>query len=269
MSRAVTIGGIAVRDTGGDAPPILCLHGIGSSGAGFDAVARLLAGRLRIIAWDAPGYAASADPAAAPGMDGYADAAAGVLDGLGIRSATVLGTSWGGVIATRLALRRPGRVDALILADSTRGSGTSPQKAAAMRTRGAELAERGAAEFARARAPRLLSPGAAPADIARVAEAMAAAIRLPGYGYAAESMAATDHEDAFAAVAAPTLVLVGEHDAVCPPAESRLIAAAVPGARYAEVPGAGHLAHIERPEAFARAVCDFLVPHTDSEETPT
>ncbi|MFB4303079.1 alpha/beta fold hydrolase [Actinomadura sp. NTSP31] len=269
MSRVEMIGGIAVRDRGGDAPPVLCLHGIGSSGAGFDALGRLLAGRLRVIAWDAPGYAASADPRTAPGMDGYADAVADVMDGLGIRRASVLGTSWGGVIATRFALRHPGRLDALVLADSTRGSGTTPEKAAAMRARAAELAERGAAGFARARAPRLLSPGAPPADVTRVAEAMAAAIRLPGYGHAAESMAATDHGDAFAAVTAPTLVLVGEHDAVCPPAESRLIAGAVPGARYAEIPGAGHLAHQERPEAFAAAVRDFLVPRSEPEENPS
>ncbi|WP_225992690.1 alpha/beta fold hydrolase, partial [Actinomadura montaniterrae] len=133
MIRAGRVGGIAVRDAGGGATPVLCLHGIGSSAAGFDALSRLLAGRLRVIAWDAPGYAASDDPPGAPGMDGYADAAARVLDGLGIRRASVLGTSWGGVIATRFALRHPDRLDALVLADSTRGSGTAPAKAAAMR----------------------------------------------------------------------------------------------------------------------------------------
>lgn len=269
MNRPAKLRGIAVHDAGGDAPPVLCLHGIGSSGSGFGALSRLLAGRLRLIAWDAPGYAASDDPPGAPGTDGYADAAAGVLDDLGIARASVLGTSWGGVIATRFALRHPDRLDALVLADSTRGSGTAPAKAAAMRARAAELAERGAAEFARARAPRLLSPGASPADVARVAEAMAAAIRLPGYGHAAESMAATDHGGAFARITAPTLVLVGEHDAVCPPAESRLIAASVPGARYAEIPGAGHLAHQERPEAFAGAVRDFLLPRSQAEENPS
>lgn len=263
------MNGIAVRDTEGGGAPVVCLHGIGSSGASFDAVMRLLAGPLRLIAWDAPGYAASTDPGEAPGMDGYADAVATVLDGLGIRRASILGSSWGGVIATRFALRHPERLNALVLADSTRGSGTTADKAAAMRTRGAELAERGAVAFARARAPRLLSPTAPDGQVARVAEAMAAAIRLPGYGFAAESMAATDHTDAFGAVTAPTLVIVGEHDAVCPPAESRLIAAAVPGARYAEIPGAGHLSHQERPEAFAAAVRDFLVSDSESEENPS
>jgi pimeloyl-ACP methyl ester carboxylesterase len=127
-----------------------------------------------------------------------------------------------------------------------------------MRARGAELAEAGPVAFARGRAARLLSPAATAAQVARVAEAMADAIRMPGYGYAAESMAATDHGPRLAEVRARTLVLVGEHDAVCPPAESRLIADAVPGARYAEIPDAGHLSNQESPEAFAESVRAFL-----------
>ncbi|RSN66662.1 alpha/beta hydrolase [Actinomadura sp. WAC 06369] len=257
---------IALTDTGGDLPPVLCLHGIGTGAAAFAPLAGLLADRLRLIAWDAPGYGNSADPESAPGMDGYADAAADVLDELGLGRASVIGTSWGGVIATRLALRHPDRLSGLVLADSTRGSGTAPGKAAAMRARGGELAERGPAEFARARARRLLSPDAPAAEVERVAEAMAATIRMPGYGYAAESMAATDHGDVLGAVTAPTLVVVGEHDAVCPPAESRLIAESVPGARYIEIPGAGHLSNQERPESFAGAVRDFLVTHSKSKE---
>ncbi|WP_019634789.1 alpha/beta fold hydrolase [Actinomadura atramentaria] len=257
--------GIAVADTGGDLPPVLCLHGIGSSSAAFAGLARELSDRLRIIAWDAPGYAASADPPAAPGMDGYADAAAGVLDALGLERSLVLGVSFGGVIATRLALRHPDRVTALVLADSTRGSGASPDGGAAMRARGAELAASDPADFARRRAPRLLSAAAPPEAVEAVADAMRAAIRLPGYGHAARAMADTDHGPRLGEVAVPTLVVVGSADVVCPPAESRRLAAGIPGARYAEIPGAGHLANQERPAAFAAAVADFLTSHHSKE----
>lgn len=250
--------GVHVTDTGGTGAPVLCLHGIGSSGGAFDAVTPLLADGLRIIAWDAPGYGASPDPAGPPGMDGYADAAVAVLDRLGLRRAHVLGVSWGGVIATRIALRHPGRLRALVLADSTRGSGADPAKAAAMRSRAAELDEHGPEAFAAKRAKRLLSPAAPPEAVERVAAAMAAAIRLPGHGYAAESMAGTDHGPRLGEIRAPALVVVGDRDAVCPPAESRRLAAGIPGARYAEIPGAGHLSNQERPEAFAAAVREFL-----------
>lgn len=259
------VGNISVSDSGGERPAILCLHGIGSSRVAFDGITALLRDRFRVLAWDAPGYAASADPDEPPAMDEYADAAAGLLDGLGVRRAALLGVSWGGVVATRFALRHPSRLSALLLADSSRGSGTSPQKAAAMRARAAELAERGPTAFAGARAARLLSPGASPELVGRVAATMASAIRLPGYAYAAESMARTDHGDRLACIAVPTLVVVGQHDTVCPPAESRLLAGKIPRARYVEILGAGHLSNQEQPTAFAEAVREFLISSELSE----
>lgn len=239
-------------------PVLLCLHGIGSSSRSFAAQIDGLADIARVVAWDAPGYGASAAWSSARGMDGYADAAAALLDQLGVDTADVLGTSFGGVIATRLALIHPERVRSLVLADATPGSGVDPERAAVMRARPDELARDGAVAFAAARATRLLSPDAGDDLIDLVADTMADAIGLPGYAHAAEAMAATDHRDRFAAISAPTLVLVGEHDRVTPPEMSRAIAQAVPGASYAEVPAAGHVSNVENPGAFNDLVREFL-----------
>jgi pimeloyl-ACP methyl ester carboxylesterase len=57
----------------------------------------------------------------------------------------------------------------------------------------------------------------------------------------------------------PTLVLCGAEDAISPPAEMRTIAAAIPQAQYVEIPGAGHMAPLERPGEVNRAILDFLV----------
>lgn len=248
---------VAVR-VQGDGPPVLLLHGIGSSAASFSAQMPALAARYRAIAWDAPGYGESADPPAPPGLDGYADVAARVVDELGAAPAHVVGVSWGGVIAVRLALRHPDHVRSLVIADSTRGSGLHRDKAAAMRRRGDELATSGAGSFAAARAARLLSPGA-PADlVARVTDTMASAIRNPGYGWAAHAMADTDHTDVLADLRVPALVLVGEHDHVTTVDESRAIARRIPGARLEVVPGAGHLANQEQPDRFNHLVLSFL-----------
>lgn len=248
---------IALTDVG-EGEPLLCLHGIGSSSASFRGLADRLADRCRVIAWDAPGYGKSGDPDVPPGINGYADAAIGVLDLLGIADAHVLGVSWGGVIATRVALRHPSRVRSLTLADTSRGAGTSAARAAAMRRRPADLDELGAAEFARRRAPRLLAPDAPAEIVADVAAIMAAAVRLPGYGWAAESMAATDHESRLGELRVRTLVLVGAQDEVCPPEESRLLAAGIIGAQYAEIAAAGHLANLDQPDEFSRAMREFL-----------
>ena len=52
----------------------------------------------------------------------------------------------------------------------------------------------------------------------------------------------------------PTLVLVGEHDAISPPAEMKTIAAAIPGAEFVEIPDAGHMTTMENPEAVNEAL---------------
>ena len=234
----------------GRGPTLLCLHGIGSSSASFDPQFDELAAELRILAWDAPGYAGSADPEQPLDLDGFADAAATVLEQRTTGPAHVLGVSWGGVIAMRLAARRPDLVRSLVLADSSRGSGRDAEQAAAMRARAAELADLGPAEFARRRGPRLVS-GAAPAELVdRVIRTMAASVRLPGYGYAAASMADVDLSADLAAVKVPTLVLCGLEDAVTGVAESQALAGGIPDAVFVTIRGAGHLANQEAPASF-------------------
>jgi pimeloyl-ACP methyl ester carboxylesterase len=235
--------------------PVLLLHGIGGSSASFASQLPALARRHRALAWDAPGYGASADPAAAPGMDGYADAAAEVLATHG--RGHVVGVSWGGVIGTALAVWRPELVASLTLADSSRGSGRTGAAAAAMLARAEQLAELGAPEFARRRASRLVGPHASVAARASVLATMSA-VRLPGYRFAAESMAHTDHSALLAGLRVPTLVLVGEHDQVTGVPESRALAGSIPGARLVVIPHAGHAANQEQPAAFNRALLNFL-----------
>ncbi|ROQ69705.1 pimeloyl-ACP methyl ester carboxylesterase [Streptomyces sp. 840.1] len=232
-----------------DSPLLLCLHGIGSSSAAFAPQLAGLADRVHVVAWDAPGYADSADPDRAPGLDGYVDTAADLIREHG-GPAHVLGVSWGGVIALRLAARHPDLVASLIVADSSRGSGTDPDRAKAMRGRAAALAAQGPGAFAAARGPRLVSAAAPPALVERVVATMAGSVRSPGYGYAAASMAEADLTGELPAIAAPALVLCGEQDTVTGPDESQAIAGALPTSVYVTLSGAGHLANQERPEAF-------------------
>ncbi|PGH52093.1 alpha/beta fold hydrolase [Streptomyces sp. Ru87] len=240
---------VHVREAGDQGPLLLCLHGIGSSSESFAAQLDGLSPVARVAAWDAPGYGRSPDPEHPLDLDGFADAAAALIRERG-GPAHVVGASWGGVIAVRLATRHPGLVASLVLADSTRGSGTSAEKAAAMRARAGQLAEDGPRVFAGKRAPRLLSP-LAPAELVRRATGiMAGAVRLPGYGCAAESMAATDLTRELGRITVPALVLCGEHDVITGVEESQIIAGAMPEGVFVIMSGAGHLAHQEQPAAF-------------------
>lgn len=249
------VDGIRVR-TAGDGSPVLLLHGIGGSSASFDAQLAGLATKHRVLAWDAPGYGGSDNPARPLGMAGYAALVGRLLTALGAVPAHLVGVSWGGVIATRVALDHPEAVRSLVLADSTRGSGIDPERAALMRARPGELNRVGAAEFARRRAPRLMAREADPAVAQRVEDIMAG-IRLPGYTSAAESMAETDHGPRLSRISVPTLVLVGEQDRVTGVAEARRLAASIPGARLAVLPG-GHAANQEHPRRFCTEILTFL-----------
>ncbi|MCW5251319.1 alpha/beta fold hydrolase [Streptomyces sp. SHP 1-2] len=258
-TRTVTTGtGLRVDTAGEHGTPVLLLHGIGSAAASFAGQLPALARHHRAAAWDAPGYARSDDPPTPYRMDDFADAAAAVLTGLGPPPAHVVGVSWGGVVATRLALRHPHLLRSLVLVGSTRGSGRDPAAARAMLERGGELAALGAREFARTRAPRLLSDRAPASAVGVVRDLMARSVRLPGYAEAAASMAETDHTGALPTLRMPTLVLVGEHDRVTGVAESEHIHRLVPGSAFAVIPGAGHLANQERPDLFLRLLEGFL-----------
>ena len=87
---------------------------------------------------------------------------------------------------------------------------------------------------------------------------MASSIRLPGYGYAAESMAATDHTADLPKIDIPTLVLGGDEDRVTGVPASQVLAGVIPGAVFVTIRGAGHLANQERPEAFNAWVESFI-----------
>ncbi|HAA67360.1 MAG TPA: alpha/beta hydrolase [Acidimicrobiaceae bacterium] len=238
---------------------LFCMHGIGSCADAF-LPQRALASALgcTVVAWDAPGYRYSADPAHEIGIDGWADAAAELIASLGYDRTWVLGVSWGGVTATRLALRTPSAVDALILADSSVGSGTSAAQAQAMRGRAESLSEMGAEEFARQRAPLLIAEGASKEILSEVEHLFADSVRMPSYQWACNSMADTDHRPNLNSLEIPTLVMCGDQDRVTPPKLSAELAMGIPDASHVQISDAGHLANQEQPEKFNSEVLEFI-----------
>lgn len=235
------------------------LHGIGSSGAVFDDQLPLLSEDHHVVAWDAPGYGGSADPDGPLTMDDFADAAADCIRDRFSDGAHVVGMSWGGVIATRLAVRHPELVRGLVLGSSTVGSGTTPDQADDMRRRADDLERSGPEDFAQHRAVRLVSPDADEITRGRAVSLMAQSIRLPGYRYAAESMAATDNTADLGEITSPTLVLWGDGDEVTGRRTAVPLIAGIPGAVGVEIRHAGHLTNLESPENFTTWVSSFAL----------
>lgn len=238
------------------ATPLVLLHPFPLDARFWSAVAGSLGEGRPLRTPEFPGLGASA-PSVAPGIDGHADAVAAQIarEAPGGRAA-VCGLSLGGYVALSLAVRHPGRVAALVLAD-TRAEADTPEARAGRLESAALVRARGTAPFLDDFTPRLVADGDA-ASLA-AARAIADAQSAEGVATALEALAARpDRVADLPAIGAPTLVLVGEADALTPPPFARTLADGIPGAELTVIAGAGHLTALERPGAFADAVVGFL-----------
>jgi pimeloyl-ACP methyl ester carboxylesterase len=236
-------------------PPLVLLHGIGSCAASWRELLPLLAAERRVLAWDAPGYAASAPlPMDRPQAADYADAALAWMAAAQVHAPILLGHSLGALMAASVAARSRDPISALLLASPAQGYAT-----AAASVRDAKYGERvnalrqlGIEGLARERSARLCAPGAATAVVARVRDNMQQ-ITERGYAQAAW-MLAHDHIDAHLDRArAPLAVLCGEFDVVTPAEPSRLLAERH-GAPFRLLAKVGHACYVEDAAAFAAAV---------------
>lgn len=246
-----SLGRIGFAEENGGGTPILFLHGVGSDKSVWAPQLAYFGRGCRAVAFDYPGYGES-DSIAGASRDDFALATLTALDALGIERAHICGLSLGGVIAIAVHALAPQRCRSLILADSF-----------AVHPDGRGIFERSVAAstdlraLAEARVDVLLAQPADPEIRAEVVETMAK-IDPAAYRIGAEAVWLADQRDRAAAIRVPTLVLCGSEDKVTPPALSRELAALIPGARYAEIAGAGHLSNLEQPAAFNRLVEEFI-----------
>jgi 3-oxoadipate enol-lactonase len=221
-------------------------------------VPALLDAGHRVITLDYPGFGESESlpPSRPLSIAGVAALAAALLDDLAIERAAAVGVSMGGYVALALIRERPERVDALVLAD-TRATADSAAARAAREQALATIHDRGADVYLSESLPRLLAPGAG-AELIALARSLA---ETRPEALAAGIAALRDRPDRsveVAAIARPTLVLVGGADQVTPPAEMRAMADTIAGSRFVELPGCGHLSNLERPQEWNEAVVGFL-----------
>ena len=248
-------GRIGVAERGsGDAVPIVFLHGVGSDKSVWGPQLAHFGRTRRAVAFDYPGYGES--DAAPPdcSRDDYAAALLEAMEALGIDRAHVCSLSLGGVVAIAMHSAAPERCASLIIADSfavhPEGQAIYDRSVQASRSPGMRL-------LAEQRAPLLLAPDTPEAVRKDVIETMAE-IDPDAYRIGARAVWLADQRDRAAAIRVPTLILVGDLDPVTPPALSHELAALIPGSRMQVIPGASHLANLDKREEFNRLVDDFL-----------
>jgi 3-oxoadipate enol-lactonase len=200
------------------------------------------------------------DGADAASMDDYASDVADLLETLGVNAAVIGGLSMGGYVALALYRHAPELFQALVIADSRADADSVESRT--NRTRLIAVAgSGGAAAIADDMVPKLLGPTTRHAHPA--VEIRTRSLALANQPVAIQAalramMTRPDSTSLLPAISVPTLVIVGEEDAVTPPPLSAAMAAAIPGAELVVLPRAGHLSSLEQPEAFNAALLRFL-----------
>jgi 3-oxoadipate enol-lactonase len=243
----------------GEGPSLLLIQGLGYGRWGWEPVLDLLARSFDVLAFDNRGIGESEVPAGPYTAAAMAADAIQVLDEAEVEQTHVLGTSLGGMIAQELTLAQPRRVRKLVLACTTPGgSHAFPLPEGTLRL--LEEAPMLPQEVALRRF--VVSALAADADAELVERIMAHRLAAPQPldGWQAQAAAGTTYDgaDRIGSIAAPTLVLHGEEDAVVDPRNAELLASLIPHASVERFSGAGHLFFWEQPERFAEVVTGFL-----------
>jgi pimeloyl-ACP methyl ester carboxylesterase len=248
-----------VEDSGGDGPVIVLTHGFTVTLRMWDpTVTALIAAGWRVVTWDLRGHGATVTPEdpACYTLDAVVEDLVALLDHLGVERAVLGGLSFGGYLSLAAWCRQPDRVSALVLADCGPGY-RRPEPRQAWN------------DMVEARATAIEAAGL---DVLRgdpaagSSEAVRAQVGLDRHRSVDELVLAVrgflaQHDglvmERLAQVDVPTLVVVGANDEPFLNG-SEVMAAKIPGAQLVVITDAGHVANLDQPEAFNRAVVGFL-----------
>jgi 3-oxoadipate enol-lactonase len=255
-----------LAETRADAPGLLLVHGFGGAKEDFADHLEALARDHRVVVFDHRGHGESDGPddVSAYSLERLARDTVAVADAFGFDTFRLLGHSMGGMVAQRIAIAEPDRVDALVLMDTSTGPprGIDPQ----LVVLGAEIAINEGMTVLR----ELLDehdPLASEAHQRVLAE-------RPGFeeygdykwsrlspamwsALVVEITTQTEALGEIAAITSPTLVLVGDQDdTFIEP--SFAMADMLPDARLVVIPDAGHSPQFENPAVWIAAVSGFL-----------
>jgi pimeloyl-ACP methyl ester carboxylesterase len=270
--RWVTVGErrVDVVDLG-SGPPVVFIHGLAGSWQNWLEQLPVFARDHRVITFDLPGFGASEMPAEEITIPGYGRWVDALLDELGVGSAAVVGNSMGGFIGAELAIQFPARVERLVLV-SAAGLTIEHQRnervLAMLRTFDKRLAAYSgwvgsrSDLFARRPRPRQLlfgivarHPELLPAPL--VAEQVRGSGK-PGFVPALDALTNYPIRDRLGEIACPTLIVWGAEDKLVPVRDADDFERLIPNARKVVWEETGHVAMLERPEAFNRLLAAFL-----------
>jgi pimeloyl-ACP methyl ester carboxylesterase len=246
-------------DDVGEGPPIVFLHGFPHNRSLWLPQLSALAGTCRCIAPDLRGFGDST--VSGPWtMTQYAQDVVGLLDVLNIPKVVVCGLSMGGYVAFELWRRAPDRIQGLILADTkaTADNAEAKSKRLAMID---VVKQSGSGAVADAQITGMVGKSSRERNPGMVEDLRQMMSSAPADGVAGALHALMERPDStqtLASISVPTLIIVGEEDALTPPKESRAMGEQIRGSSVQVIESAGHVSNLERPAAFNHLLNEFM-----------
>jgi len=237
---------------------VTLLHGVGSHLQAWDGVVRALRDEFTLLRYDLRGHAQSGKPPGPYTLDDYVADLAALLDAQLVDQTTLVGFSFGGMIAPAFTVRHPERVRALGIVSAV--AGRTPDQRAAVVKRADELARGGATMTVGAAIERWFTPefrARHPEIIERQVERVLGNDPV-GYAAAYRVFAESDVIDALYEIRCPTLVMTGEQDTGSTSAMAKAIHERIPDSRLVILPRYRHSLLIEATAEVVRELRAFL-----------
>ena len=251
-------GQIAFRESGAG-PAIFLLHGMNGDSRSWAYLFHSLNASFRLIAWDAPSFGKS--DVFGDEVNDFKNAAKALMQGLEVESAVVIGHSMGGLVALQLAADETDLVAGLILSSSHLGF--SKPKGEALMPRYADRIERLSSgvvdiDYGIERARRSTPPNTSDNTIQFLANISTGA-RLEGIRDGGRMSQEADNVSICSQVDAPVLILSGGQDKVISNDMHAALIAALPFAKQAVIPKAGHASYAEYPGEVTKHIKVFAM----------
>ena len=239
------------------APWLVLSHSLACSVRMWDPQIAALKDRYRILAYDTRGHGGTEAPKGQYSLEQLADDLFFLLQELKIKSAHYCGLSMGGMIGQTFALKYPGVLKTLALADTTSRYPAEAWPTWQDRIKTAEA--KGMEPLAQPTLERWFTEPFRKKNPAAVDAIRKLIVSTPVAGYVGccYAIPKINLTARLKEIKAPILVIVGENDPGTPPAMAREIHDNAPGSKLVMLPQAAHLANLEQPEGFTRALADF------------
>lgn len=246
--------------TGRGAGTLLLVHGFPLNTDMWQPQLEMAARGWRVIVPELRGFGSGADDPPTTSIDDYAGDTIDLLDKLHIKDAVVCGLSMGGYITFAMYRHAATYFRGMVLAD-TRSQGDTPESAAGRKSMQQLVREKGQSAIADALLPKLVCDATRSSRPAVVENLRRQITGNPVEGIAGALQALMTRPDStpmLPTIRIPTLIVVGDQDAITPPPLSEQMQRDIAGSELVVVQGAGHMSNMEQPTAFNEALGRFL-----------